>query len=189
MRGFISSHLPDSPDDWVCVVDFCGNFTFTGYHEPANFCADWSPSRAEVRFGGQWHAVPPMPAVSEPSEDEVHAWVEKSNIPMVRRHRAIRERNAAQEARMAAHEAHYKAHGFNFITVTFRRPDGSERVISEPVGRRTALEVLPCATGLMLRSEPRGTKVARFVFETGVSEKDVETWRKGKSRHGLKQAA
>lgn len=57
----------------VCIVDFCG-YSYPG-HWPTSFWADWDGS--EVIFGGDWDHIPNMPTDTEPTEQEVDAWVAK----------------------------------------------------------------------------------------------------------------
>lgn len=55
----------------VCVVDFCGRWNRIPM---VQFWADWYPADRIVRFGGWWEDLPPMPADSEPTDDDVTFW-------------------------------------------------------------------------------------------------------------------
>lgn len=55
----------------VCIEDFNGTAEY-GY--PVAYWADWNG--AVVTFGGDWGDVPNMPAKTQPTVEQVHAWAD-----------------------------------------------------------------------------------------------------------------
>lgn len=158
-----------------------------GSRETLNVCAFWSPSRRFAAFGGQWIGTPHMPASTEPTEDDVWEWALKADTIWARRWNAATRKSAKRESTMKATEAHYRKHGYNWVTVTFRGPDGVKTVVSQCVGLRTSRELVPVAVRHVVEKMPKGTCLARWQFETGLTEKEVEK-RQDKARKTARAA-
>lgn len=79
MQAEIEEKSPIPRDEpGVCIEDFCG-YTSPG-HFPISFSADYYPRLGITRFLGAWWNVPDMPSTSEPTEEEVTAWVKQSGV-------------------------------------------------------------------------------------------------------------
>ncbi len=175
--GFVTAFLPDYPGgDWVCITDFCGSSDIFGLRDVLNVCAWWSPSRGHVAFGGQWIDVPPMPASKEPSEEKCWAWVRNSDTIFARQMLAHERMVTARNAKTKAIDDYYKANGYNWVTCELTNPDGSKQTISQCVGLRTWQETLRAAGYALEQGArgkgkyPKGTKITKWHFETGLSE-------------------
>lgn len=169
-------------DDWKCIEDFCGSWSGFGFRTQIDVTAWWSPSRKLVKFSGGWGATPRMPAETEPTEEQVWAWATSADTHWGRRYRAAARREAERAAHSKRVDEHFRKFGYNWVSLKFVRPDGSCREISQCVGIYEKLAVMRIATGLMTRDEPRGTRLADFKFETGLSADEVERRRKKLSR-------
>jgi hypothetical protein len=60
----------------ICLEDFQGSIDFGGCHGEITYWADWCPADKMVYFGGAWGVVPDLPALVQPTLDEVVAHVE-----------------------------------------------------------------------------------------------------------------
>lgn len=63
-------------DEPVCIIDFCGSYHSKKYGHvyPFSYSADWLPNESLVYFTGAWSGIEPMPAMTEPTEEQVERW-------------------------------------------------------------------------------------------------------------------
>ena len=64
----------------ICVEDFCGSCTHTGFHHAIQFWADWDG--VVTHFGGNWAGIPHLghvPLDACPTQEMVWAHVRHHN--------------------------------------------------------------------------------------------------------------
>lgn len=144
----------------VCIVDFCGRCSLLGHG--VDFSADWYPAKGIVRFSGNWGDVPDMPAKTQPTHDDVYAWVEGHPGFLWRKMEGRHRRNQESEARSAEIQKFFDKHGQGAVTAIFAQPDGQETVVSQGCGIHGPLYMLPLAVSWMLAHLPAGSVLRKL---------------------------
>jgi hypothetical protein len=160
-------------NDWECITDFCGSWTFAGFRRPANFAADYSPSRNLTVFLGEWQGVKPYTGKLE--EDACIPYVLQDNCEYSRRMRAELKKEEKRKAERTQVEEFYKTKGYNWVNITFHNPQTNENYfVNTCVGLRDWQTTLQHAHEFLKTKLKPGFKISKWKFETGISEKELE---------------